>query len=312
MIEVGQWSPAGVFSAGLFLQQRGYVMGSACSGRKNIQGHPCFGGNHHKNGRMHLAVAPKCNIKCGYCSRRHDCANESRPGVTSRIMTPTEAIEKVREVMASEMLGQLIKVIGIAGPGDPLANEETFETFRLIGAEFPHLIKCMSTNGLLLPERIGELEALDLHSLTVTVNALDPAVGGKIYSHINYHGKRYSGEEAASILIANQLSGLKSAADFGMTIKVNTVLIPGVNDAQIPLIAEKVKSLGAFVMNVMPIIPQSDFAAITPPTPAEIAAVQAANEKIIGQFKHCKQCRADAVGLIGQDLQFARASCSGA
>jgi nitrogen fixation protein NifB len=202
-------------------------------------------------------------------------------------------------------------VIGIAGPGDPLANEETFETFRLVGEEFPLLIKCMSTNGLLLPERINDLEALDLHSLTVTINALDPAIGAKIYSHIDYHGKRYTGEDAAAILIANQLAGLKSAADYGMTIKVNTVLIPGINESQIPLIAEKVKSIGAFVMNVMPIIPQADFNAITPPTAEEIAAVQAANEKIIGQFKHCRQCRADAVGLIGQDMQFAQASCSG-
>jgi nitrogen fixation protein NifB len=227
-------------------------------------------------------------------------------------MTPLEAIEKVREVMASEMLGGLIKVIGIAGPGDPLANEETFETFRLIGTEFPHLIKCMSTNGLLLPERIDELEELDLHSLTVTVNALDPAIGARIYSHINYHGKRFTGEEAASILIANQLAGLKRAAGYGITIKVNSVLIPGVNESQIPLIAKKVKSIGAFVMNVMPIIPQADFAGIIPPTAEEIAAVQSANEKIIGQFKHCKQCRADAVGLIGQNMQFARAACSGA
>jgi nitrogen fixation protein NifB len=287
-----------------------FTMAEACTTRKNMQGHPCFGGNHHKNGRMHLAVAPRCNIKCGYCSRRHDCANESRPGVTSRLLTPQEALGKVREVMASEIMGPIIKVIGIAGPGDPLANEETFETFRLVGEEFPHLIKCMSTNGLLLPERIDELEALGLHSLTVTVNALDPAVGAKVYSYINYHNRRYSGEEAAAILIANQLEGLERAAGYGMTIKVNTVYIPGVNDEQIPLIAARVKSLGAFVMNVMPIIPQAEFAGITPPTAAEIAAVQAANEKVIGQFKHCKQCRADAVGLIGQDLQFARAACS--
>ncbi len=285
-------------------------MAEACTTRKNIQGHPCFGGNHHKNGRMHLAVAPRCNIKCGYCTRRHDCANESRPGVTSKLLTPREAIAKVREVMASEIMGQLIKVIGIAGPGDPLANEETFETFRMIGEEFPHLIKCMSTNGLLLPERIDDLEDLGLHSLTVTVNALDPVVGAKIYSFINYRGSMHHGEEAAAILIANQLEGLRRAADYGMTIKVNTVYIPGVNESQIPLIAEKVKSLGAFVMNVMPIIPQADFSAIVPPTPVEIAAVQAANEKIIGQFKHCRQCRADAVGLIGQDMQFARPACA--
>jgi len=284
-------------------------MATACTERKNIQGHPCFGGNHQKNGRMHLAVAPQCNIKCGYCTRRHDCANESRPGVTSRLLTPLEAIAKVREVMASELLGPIIKVIGIAGPGDPLANEETFETFRLIGEEFPHLIKCMSTNGLLLPEKIELLQQLDLHSLTVTVNALDPAVGGKIYSHILYQGKKYSGEEGARILLANQLEGIGRAADYGMTVKVNTVLIPGVNEEQVPLIGRRVKELGAFVMNVMPLIPQGEFANVLPPPPARIEEIRQANEQIIGQFKHCRQCRADAVGLIGQDVKFAEAGC---
>ncbi|MBT0653576.1 radical SAM protein [Geomobilimonas luticola] len=285
-------------------------MATACSGKKNIQGHPCFGGNHHKNGRMHLAVAPKCNIKCGYCSRRHDCANESRPGVTSQLLTPREAIAKVREVMASEILGPIIKVIGIAGPGDPLANEETFETFRLVREEFPHLITCMSTNGLLLPEKIDLLQELDLHSLTVTVNALDPEVGAMIYRHILYHGKKFTGAEGAAILGANQLEGIRRAAEYGMTIKVNTVYIPGVNESQIPLIGRKVKELGASVMNVMPLIPQADFAHVVPPAPELLEAVRRANERIIGQFKHCRQCRADALGLIGQDVARADAGCA--
>ncbi|MEI8356029.1 MAG: nitrogen fixation protein NifB, partial [Deltaproteobacteria bacterium] len=123
-------------------------MATACEMKDKIQGHPCFGGNHKKNGRMHLAVAPKCNIKCGYCLRKHDCANESRPGVTSRILTPQEAIEKVREIMVSPIAGPIIKVVGIAGPGDPLFNEETFETFAMVKSEFPHLMLCLSTNGL--------------------------------------------------------------------------------------------------------------------------------------------------------------------
>lgn len=278
-------------------------MATTCK-QKNIQGHPCFSGNHHKNGRMHLAVAPRCNIKCGYCSRKHDCANESRPGVTSRLLTPDEAIRKVREVMASEILGPVIKVIGIAGPGDPLANEETFETFRLIGDEFPHLIKCMSTNGLLLPEKIDALNDLGLCSLTVTVNALDPDVAARIYSHILYHGKRYSGREAAEILIANQLEGVRKAAEYGMTVKVNTVLIPGVNEEQITPLSFKLKELGASVMNIMPLIPQADFADLQPPSEEKLEEVRKNNEKIIGQFKHCRQCRADAVGLIGQDVKF--------
>jgi nitrogen fixation protein NifB len=285
-------------------------MATKCDQRKNLQGHPCFGGNHHKNGRIHLAVAPKCNIKCGYCTRRHDCANESRPGVTSRILTPQEALERVQETMASKVLGPIIKVVGIAGPGDPLANEETFETFRLIGEEFPDLIKCMSTNGLLLPEKIDLLHDLDLHSLTVTVNALDPEVGARIYGHILYHGKRYTGVEAARMLMNGQLEGLERAAGYGMTIKVNTVLIPGVNDDQVPLIARRVRELGAFVMNVMPLIPQADFAGVAPPSPETLEMVRNANEKIIGQFRHCRQCRADAAGLIGKDVKFAEAGCA--
>jgi len=286
-------------------------MATACEMKNKIQGHPCFGGNHHKNGRMHLAVAPKCNIKCGYCSRKHDCANESRPGVTSRIMTPQEAIEKVREVMASPVVGPIIKVIGIAGPGDPLANEETFETFQMVKNEFPDLMLCLSTNGLLLPESIDRLHEMGLHSLTVTINAIDPEVGAQIYSNIVYHGKHYTGVEGAKILIDNQLEGVKRAGELGMTIKINTVLTPGINDSQIPLIAAKIKKLGAFVMNIMPIIPQSDLAHITRPSEEYLAEIRKANEGIIGQFAHCKQCRADAIGLIGQDLNLtiAEAAC---
>ena len=285
-------------------------MATACEMKNRIQGHPCFGGNHHKNGRMHLAVAPKCNIKCGYCTRKHDCANESRPGVTSRLLTPREAIEKVREVMASPVVGPIIKVIGIAGPGDPLANEQTFETFKLVKEEFPHLMLCMSTNGLLLPESIDRLHELGLHSLTVTINAVDPKVGAQIYKHISYHGRHYTGVEAAEILIANQFEGLKRAGELGMTIKVNSVLVPGVNDDQIPLIAARVKMLGAFVMNIMPIIPQADFADIKPPSEVRMAEIRRANEGIIGQFAHCKQCRADAIGLIGQDVTFGESACA--
>ena len=270
--------------------------------KNRIQGHPCFGGGHQKNGRMHLAVAPKCNIKCGYCSRRHDCANESRPGVTSRILTPREAIIKVREVMASPVVGPIIKVIGIAGPGDPLANEESFETFEMVKREFPHLMLCLSTNGLLLPESIDRLYELGLHSLTVTINAVELEVGAQIYRHIIYHGRRYTGVDASKILIASQFEGLKRAAELGLTIKVNTVLTPGINDSQIPLIAERVKKLGAFVMNIMPLIPQAELAHIVPPSEEYLAATRKSNEQIIGQFAHCKQCRADAVGLIGRDM----------
>ena len=99
--------------------------------KKQTTDHPCFGGDHSKAGRIHLPVAPGCNIKCGFCERKFDCANESRPGVTSKVLTPIEGVERVRLVKQHMDLkgGAKLKVVGIAGPGDPLANPKTFETF---------------------------------------------------------------------------------------------------------------------------------------------------------------------------------------
>ena len=67
---------------------------------RKISEHPCFSENAcHFFGRMHLPVAPNCNIQCNYCVRKFDCVNESRPGVTSKVLTPPEALERVKEVL---------------------------------------------------------------------------------------------------------------------------------------------------------------------------------------------------------------------
>ena len=76
----------------------GIMMYKECTqGNKNTShlnlGHPCFStSGHGKTGRIHLAVAPGCNISCNYCVRKFDCANESRPGVTSRVQNSEEAL----------------------------------------------------------------------------------------------------------------------------------------------------------------------------------------------------------------------------
>ncbi|MDR2825722.1 MAG: radical SAM protein, partial [Deltaproteobacteria bacterium] len=93
--------------------------------------HPCFSCTaHHKYARLHLPIAPKCNIQCNYCNRKFDCVNESRPGVTSELLNPDEALEKflwVRQKIAE------LSVVGIAGPGEALANwEATRESLEKI------------------------------------------------------------------------------------------------------------------------------------------------------------------------------------
>jgi len=45
--------------------------------------HPCFNAAlRRRYGRVHIPVAPDCNVQCGFCNRRYNCVNESRPGVT--------------------------------------------------------------------------------------------------------------------------------------------------------------------------------------------------------------------------------------
>ena len=268
---------------------------------RKINEHPCYSDKAcHAFGRCHVPVAPKCNIQCNYCIRDFDCVNESRPGVTSRVLSPEEALDLVRKVMKEH---PYVKVVGIAGPGEPLANPETFEALRLIHEEFPRLIMCISTNGLMLPESIEELAKYDVGNVTVTLNAIDPAIGEKIYSWVDYGGKKYHGREAAELLLSQQMKGIEMAVAKKMLVKVNTVYIPGINDEHIPEIAKKVGEMGAFTFNVIPLIPQYKFAEITPPTTREKREMQDRCEPYIKQMRHCARCRADAIGKLGQDVQ---------
>jgi nitrogen fixation protein NifB len=271
---------------------------------KATSDHPCFGGDHARAGRIHLPVAPGCNIKCGFCERRFDCANESRPGVTSRVLTPEQAVERVRLVKRhmAKQGGAQLKVVGIAGPGDPLANPRTFETFRLVRAAFPEMTLCLSTNGLQLPEMIDTLRTLDLHSLTVTINALTPETGARIYEWIKVDGRKVCGDAAAARLLERQFEGLRLAAAAGMLVKVNHVYIPGVNDHETLDLAVRVRGLGATMMNIIPVIPIGLFKGVEPPSAALMEMVRNQAELILSQARHCKQCRADAAGVVGQDL----------
>lgn len=268
--------------------------------KRRISQHPCYSKDaQHKYGRIHLAVAPKCNIQCNYCDRRFDCVNESRPGVTSQVLTPQEALEKTKLVLKEY---PFIKVVGIAGPGDPLANDETFETLGLIRKEFPDVTFCLSTNGLALPEKMPDLLNVGINTLTVTMNAIDPEIEAQLIDHVTYKGKVYRGVEAAEILIKNQLEGIRLAVEAGIVLKVNTVLVPGINDQHILEVAKRINELGVYIMNVMPLICQAKFADMVPPTPAERKAVQDLCEPYVLQMRHCRQCRSDAFGLIGQDM----------
>lgn len=264
---------------------------------KDLQNsHPCFGGHKNNVGRIHLPVSPGCNIACRFCDRVIN-DTENRPGVTSKVITPDESIEILEKALK---VCPEITVAGIAGPGDTLASDYALETFRKIKEKFPDLIKCMSTNGLLLYEKANEVIEVGIDSLTVTVNAVDPEIEAKLNKYIIYHGKRYDGIEGAEILIENQLKGIKKISDAGITIKVNTVLVPDINGEHIEEIAKAVKQAGAKIYNIIPLIPQFELADQKAPTCSQIDEARTKASKYIDVFRHCQHCRADAVGVPGK------------
>lgn len=277
-------------------------MATQCQMMKKQSQHPCFGGDHTNSARIHLPVAPGCNIKCGFCERKFDCVNESRPGVTSRVLTPEEGLERLKLVLRHPVAGPKMKVVGIAGPGDPLANENTFKTFELVRQSYPDLTLCLSTNGLLLPESMDRLIELGLHSLTVTINALSGKSGAQVYEWIHYRGQKMKGEAAAGYLLDKQLQGVEMAAQAGMLVKINHVYMPGINDHETLDLAVLARKLGATMMNIVPLIPLGIFSGMEAPSSAEMEFIRSQAELILSQARHCKQCRADAAGIIGQDL----------
>ena len=267
----------------------------------SLRTHPCFNEDAHKSfARMHLPVAPNCNIQCNYCNRKFDCCNESRPGVTSEVLSPEEAMEKIAVV--KERIPNL-SVIAIAGPGDPLANESTLRTIRLVKEGYPEMSLCISTNGLRLPEYVDELYSSGVRFVTVTMNGVDPEITKEVYDSVIWNGKRYEGREAAEILLENQLKGIDLCVKKGMIVKINIVLIPGINDDHIPEVVKKVKAMGVYIVNILPLIPVegTKFSHIEAPTSKERKRLLDLCSSDIRMMRHCRQCRADAIGLLGED-----------
>lgn len=269
---------------------------------KDTSKHPCFNieakGNY---GRVHLPVAPKCNIQCNYCNRDFDCVNESRPGVTSAILSPHQAVAYLKDLKVKL---PNISVVGIAGPGDPFANpEETLETLRLVNEEFPEMIFCLSTNGVNLKPYINEIAELGVTHVTITINAIDPEILDGIYAWARVDKKVYRGGAAGKAILEKQMECIPLLKAKGITVKINSIILPGINEDHFEDLAKKMSSMGADIMNAIPIYPVKDtaFEEMEKPPKKMVLSVKSDVAKHIKPMTHCARCRADAAGLLGKD-----------
>ncbi len=266
---------------------------------RDAERHPCFhAAAKGRFGRIHLPVAPACNIQCGYCDRRHDCVNESRPGVASRLMSPEQAVAHLQDAVKRM---PYISVAGIAGPGDPFCRPElTLETLHRVHQAHPEIILCVSSNGLNLPAHVDDLFRLAVGFVTVTVNAVDPEVGARIYRHVLDGQRLLRGPEAAALLLSRQAESVVALKARGMTVKVNCVVVPGVNDGHVQEVARWAAGLGADLMNCIGLIPVQGTPLGDRPSPSAglLESLRREAGRHLPQMRHCARCRADAVGLL--------------
>lgn len=261
--------------------------------------HPCFNSRvRHRYGRIHLPVAPSCNIQCSYCNRNFACVNESQPGVTRALLDPHGALEYLQRNLRAM---PFIKVVGIAGPGDPLCEvTHTLKTLELVRRTYPKLQLCLSTNGLDLMEHLGSLAELGVRFVTVTVNAVDPQIGAGMIESVRWQGETLTGRRGAERLLENQIQALEALKHWRMMVKVNTVVVSGVNNGHVIAIASRMARLGVNLMNVIGVIPVAGtpLEGMPPPSAGMLARLRTAAEIFVPQMRHCTRCRSDAAGLL--------------
>ncbi len=202
------------------------------------------------------------------------------------------------------MKSELKSILGFTG-----TIKKTFDTFRMLHEKAPDQKLCLSTNGLRLPDYVDEMVKYNVDHVTVTINSVDTTgeIGAKIYPWVHWNHKKVFGAQGAKILLEQQLKGIQMLVERGILVKANSVLIPGVNDKELPNVAKKLKELGVFLHNIMPLLSKEEFGTYyglngqRSATDQEVMEAQEACGMDMKLMSHCRQCRADAVGLIGED-----------
>jgi nitrogen fixation protein NifB len=107
--------------------------------------------------------------------------------------------------------------------------------------------------------------------------------------------------DAADVLISNQMAGILKVIKAGLSLKVNSVLIPGVNDKHMVPLARQLKDMGVKLMNIMPLIPSGKMKHFSAPECEDLRNIRLACEAVLPQFWWCKQCSADIVHFPPQN-----------
>lgn len=157
---------------------------------------------------LRISLTDRCNLRCGFCM-----PPDRTYKFTDNLMTPEE-IEKIVRVFAK--LG--VKKVRLTG-GEPLLRKDIVEIIEKIKKIEGIEDIALTTNGIFLKNKLRELKSAGLKRITVSVHALDQDINRKITNR--------------NVNLKEVLEAVDLAKSFGFKVKVNSVIIRGVNDNQI-------------------------------------------------------------------------------
>ena len=186
---------------------------------------------------MRVSVTELCNLRCRYCMPEDGVCKKKH----EEMLTEDEIINAVR---AAASLG--ITKLRITG-GEPLVKKNIVSICRR-AAQVPGIREiCITTNGTLLPGLAKPLREAGVSRVNISLDTLD----AEKFRYISRCGE-----------LSQAVDGIRAALEAGFEkVKLNTVLIGGFNDDEIPALAELTRRypLDVRFIELMPMYDSGDF-----------------------------------------------------
>ena len=172
---------------------------------------------------LRLSVTDRCNLRCQYCMPEEEYAWLPRGDLLT-----FEEIATLVDLFTD--LG--VEKVRLTG-GEPLLRRDLPTLVRML-ARHPHLQDlALTTNGILLAEQAPALYEAGLHRITVSLDTLQPERFRELTRRDTH---------------ARVLAGIEATRRVGFTgLKLDTVVIRGVNDDELIALIEYGKQVGAEV-----------------------------------------------------------------
>ncbi len=171
-------------------------------------------------GNLRLSVTDRCNLRCQYCMPEEEYR-----------WLPKEDILQFEEIdrLVDRFLDLGLDRIRLTG-GEPLLRRDLPVLIERLHAKAGVRDLAMTTNGVLLAGAASELRRAGLHRVTVSLDTL--------------HRERFI-QLARFDQLDAVLAGIDAAAPLFPGLKIDTVVIRGVNDDEIVPMLEFARSRGA-------------------------------------------------------------------